>query len=75
MIVLVGLYMATAIGVRKEIQFAKDCKVPYSGVYVNGANSSSMLPIGLARNRVIPWSWPSIARAIDQMMGEGGNAS
>jgi hypothetical protein len=75
MIVLVGLYVATATGVRKEIQFAKDCKVPCFGVYVNSANSSSMLPVGLARNRVIPWSWPSIAGAIDQMMGEGKNAS
>ena len=75
LIVLVGLYMATATGVRKEIQFAKDCKVPYFGVYVNSANSSSTLPAGLARNRVIPWSWPSIARAIDQMMREGRNAS
>jgi hypothetical protein len=75
MIVLVGLYMATAAGVRKEIQFAKDCKVPYFGVYVNGANSSSMLPTGLVRNRVVLWSWPSIARAINQMMREGGNAS
>lgn len=75
MIVLVGLYIAAATGVRKELQFAKDCKVPYFGVYVNGANPSSALPTGLARNRVIPWSWPSIARAIDQMMREGRNAS
>jgi MTH538 TIR-like domain (DUF1863) len=48
MIVLVGRYMATASGVRKEIQFAKDCDVPYFGVYVDGANSSSTLPTGLA---------------------------
>lgn len=75
MIVLVGLYVATATGVRKEIQFAKDCGVPYFGVYVNGANSSSTLPTGLAGNRVILWSWPSIARAIDQMMREARNAS
>jgi hypothetical protein len=74
-IVLVGLYMATATGVRKEIQLAKSRNVPYFGVYVNGTNSSSVLPTGLARNRVIPWTWPGIARAIDQMMTEGKNAS
>lgn len=75
MIVLVGRYMATASGVRKEIQFAKDGNVPYFGVYVDGANSSSPLPAGLARNRVILWTWPGIAAAINQMMGEGKNAS
>jgi hypothetical protein len=74
-IVLVGLHAATAGGVRKEIQFAKDCNVPYFGVYVNGATSSSSLPIGLQRNRVISWNWPDIALAIKQMMMmEGKNA-
>jgi hypothetical protein len=73
MIVLVGRYMATATGVAKEIQFAREGNVPFFGVYVDGANSSSTLPTGLARNRVIPWTWPGIAAAIDQMMGEGKN--
>jgi Thoeris protein ThsB, TIR-like domain len=75
MIVLVGRYMATATGVRREIQFAKDGNVPYFGVYVNGANSSSALPTGLVRNRVISWTWPGIARVVSQMMTEGKNAS
>lgn len=75
MTVLVGRYMATASGVRKEIQFANACDVPYFGVYVDGANYSSSLPTGLARNRVIPWTWSGIAKAIDQMMTEGKNAS
>lgn len=74
MIVLVGRSMATASGVRKEIQFANDGDVPFFGVYVDGANSSSSLPAGLARNRVISWTWPGIAQAIDQMMTEGKNA-
>jgi Thoeris protein ThsB, TIR-like domain len=74
MIVLVGRYMATASGVRKEIQFAEEGDVPYFGVYVDGANSSSPLPTGLARSRVITWTWPGIAKAIDQMMTEGKNA-
>lgn len=74
MIVLVGRYMASAGGVRKEIQFAKDGNVPFFGVYVDGANSSSTLPTGLARNRVISWTWAGIAKAIDQMMTEGKNA-
>jgi hypothetical protein len=73
-IVLVGRYMATAGGVAKEIQFAKDGNVPVFGVYVDGAGVSSTLPAGLARNRVIPWTWAGIAKAIDQMMTEGKNA-
>ncbi len=73
LIVLVGRYMGTASGVAKEIQFAKDCDVPAFGVYVDGAGSSSTLPAGLQRNRVITWTWPGIAAAINQMMGEGKN--
>ncbi len=73
MIVLVGRSMGSANGVSKEIQFAKDGNVPYFGVYVDGADSNSTLPSGLVRNRVISWKWPSIASAIDQMMGEGKN--
>jgi MTH538 TIR-like domain (DUF1863) len=73
MIVLVGRYMGTATGVAKEIQFAKQGDVPFFGVYVDGANSRSTLPTGLARNRTIAWTWPGIAKAIDQMMQEGKN--
>lgn len=73
MIVLVGKYMASASGVAKEIQFAKDCTVPVFGVYVGGADTSSILPSGLARNRTISWQWDSIADAVTQMMGEGKN--
>jgi hypothetical protein len=73
MIVLVGRYMGTATGVAKEIQFANEGDVPFFGVYVDGANSSSTLPTGLARNRTIAWTWPGIAKAIDQMMQEGKN--
>ncbi len=56
-IVLVGKYMASASGVAKEIQMAKEQDVPVFGVYVGGANSSSNLPTGLARNRVVLWDW------------------
>lgn len=73
MIVLVGRRMGTAGGVAKEIRFARDGDVPFFGVYVDGANSSSTLPTGLARNRVITWTWSGIAAAVDQMMGEGKN--
>jgi hypothetical protein len=75
LIVLVGRYMGSASGVRREIRFARDCDVPYFGVYVDGANSSSTLPTGLARNRVVQWTWPNVAAGIDQMMTEGKNAS
>jgi hypothetical protein len=73
MIVLVGKNMGSATGVKKEIQFADDADVPVFGVYVNGADTTSTLPAGLARNRVISWKWSNIASAIEQMMGEGKN--
>ena len=73
MIVLVGKSMGSATGVRKEIAFAKEKDVPFFGVYVDGANSTSTLPTGLARNRCIVWNWKTIASAIDQMMEEGKN--
>lgn len=73
LIVLSGQTMASATGVSKEITMAKDRDVPVFGVYVDGANSSSNLPKGLARNRTISWKWDNIASAIDQMMGEGKN--
>jgi hypothetical protein len=73
MIVLVGRYMGTAYGVAKEIRFAKAANVPFFGVYVDRANSYSTLPTGLARNRVITWTWPGVAAAIKQMMTEGKN--
>lgn len=73
LIVLVGKTMASATGVAKEIQMAKGQSVPVFGVYVDGADTTSNLPDGLARNRTIAWDWAKIASAIDQMMGEGKN--
>ncbi len=73
LIVLCGRTMASATGVSKEITMAKNQNVPVFGVYVDGANTTSNLPSGLARNRVISWNWDSIANAIDQMMTEGKN--
>ena len=73
LIVLCGKTMASATGVAKEIKMAKDQSVPVFGVYVDGANTTSNLPTGLARNRVIAWDWKKISNAIDQMMGEGKN--
>jgi hypothetical protein len=73
LIVLVGKTMASASGVAKEIEMAKDQNVPVFGVYVGGADSSSNLPKGLPRNRTIKWNWDDIAAAVEQMMGEGKN--
>lgn len=72
-IVLVGKYMASAAGVKKEIKMAKDNDVPLFGVYVGGADSNSNLPDGLARSRVVKWEWDKIAEKVDQMMKEGKN--
>jgi len=74
LIVLVGNSMGSAYGVAAEIAMAKDKDVPIFGVYVNGAGTSSTLPSGLARNRVISWNWDAIGAAINQMMTEGKNA-
>jgi hypothetical protein len=73
LIVLVGKTMAGATGVAKEIKMAKDQNVPVFGVYVGGADSTSNLPDGLARNRTIKWDWDAIAAAVKQMMSEGKN--
>ena len=73
MVVLVGRHMATATGVAKEIAMATAQNVPIFGVYVDGATATSKLPAGLARNRVIDWTWTSIASAVTQVMGEGKN--
>lgn len=73
-IVLVGRSMASATGVTKEIAMAKELNVPVFGVYVDGANTGSPLPVGLQRNRTMAWKWDLIASAVRQMMGEGKNA-
>lgn len=73
LIVLVGKSISTATGAAKEIKMAKDQNVPFFGVYLDGAGTSSLLPEGLARNRTIPWRWDDIASANTQMMGEGKN--
>ncbi len=72
-IVLVGKKTYTATGVAKEIRFAKSHSIPVFGVYVDGANTTTSLPDGLPRNRVIPWEWEKIASMIDQCMKEGKN--
>lgn len=74
MIVLVGNNMATAGGVAKEIKMAQNLNVPYFGVYVNGAGSSSTLPTGLSRNAVVAWNWDKIANMVDQCAKLGKNA-
>ncbi len=73
LIVLSGKTMASAYGVSKEINMAKEHNVPVFGIYIDGANSSSNLPNGLQRNRTISWNWNNIANAINQMMTEGKN--
>lgn len=74
MVVLVGLHTGTARGVAMEIDVARANGVPYFGVYVDGADTSTKLPPGLPRNRTIVWNWNAIGTAIDRMMTEGKNA-
>jgi len=72
-IVLVGNYMASSTGVKKEIKMANNNNVPVFGVYVDDANSASNLPDGLSRSSVISWNWNRIADKIDEMMSQGKN--
>lgn len=72
-IVLVGKTMTSATGVAKEVAMAKLKDVPVFGVYVDGANTLSTLPVGLPRGRVVAWEWAKVASMIDQMMTEGKN--
>jgi hypothetical protein len=72
-IVLVGRYMRSAIGVKKEISMAKKNNVPIFGVYVDGANTLSNLPEGLPRNKTVAWKWDDIAKMIDWAKNEGKN--
>lgn len=74
-IVLVGRFMASADGVAKEIAMAVRKDVPVFGVYVDSAGTSSNLPAGLSRSRVVAWSWPNISTSIDQVLREGKNRS
>lgn len=74
MIVLVGKKTHSATGVAKEIAMAKRLDVPYRGVYVDGASSSTSLPTGLARGKTISWTWDGVAAAIVAMGAEGKNA-
>lgn len=73
MIVLVGTRASDAQGVAEDIKLAKSRNVPYFGIYVDGADESTELPPGLARNRTIPWDWPRIEAAITQLLSEGKN--
>lgn len=73
LIVLIGKKTHSAIGVEKEISFAKNNNVPVFGVYVDGAGSSTYLPDGLQRYRTIDWEWEEIADWVDQCMKEGKN--
>jgi hypothetical protein len=75
LIVLVGKKTNAASGVVKEIAMASKLNVPVFGVYVGGADNSTVLPTGLPRNRTIAWTWNGIASAVKQMMGEGKNKS
>jgi MTH538 TIR-like domain (DUF1863) len=73
MVVLVGKNTYWATGVGKEIKWAAEQNVPFFGVYVDGADTSTLLPTNLNRNRVVTWTWDGIASAVKQMMGEGKN--
>jgi hypothetical protein len=72
-IILVGKKTSIALGVIKEIGFASANNIPFFGIYVGGADSTTTLPTGLARNRTIKWSWDGVASAINQCMREGKN--
>jgi len=69
-IVLVGRYMTSAIEVAKEIKLAKQQSIPVFGVYIDGANTLSPLPEGLARNHTIAWTWPNVTAMVEKTVKE-----
>jgi hypothetical protein len=69
MIVLVG--ETSASSQETEIRLAKAANVPFFGIYVGPADEHTELPAGLARNRILPWDWTSVAKAVEQLMKEG----
>jgi hypothetical protein len=73
MFVLVSPTAHHASGIEKEIAMASEQRVPLIGVYVAGANSSTILPKGLARDRAYEWQWKLLASAIEKMLKEGKN--
>lgn len=74
MIVLIDNHAGESPVLAKEIAIAKSCNVPFFGVYISGADTTGSLPTGLARNRVIPWSWDQIEAAVTQLSKEGKNS-
>lgn len=66
LIVLVGKNLASATGVKKEIQMARRNNVPVFGVYVDGAGYTCYLPDGLPRHQVVKWDWNQIAAKINE---------
>jgi len=69
MVVLVGKKTSIASGVKKELEFAATHRIPVFGVYVDGADSTTPLPSGLSRSRVIDWNWEKIGGAINSLCG------
>jgi hypothetical protein len=66
-IVLVGQTMASARGVHREIEIARELGKPLFGIYVNGAGGRSQLPKGLRRVDVVPWTWDGLADRLRQV--------
>ncbi len=73
MIVLVGNTTYKSVGVAKEIQFAIANRIPFFGVYVDGANLFTPIPTGLPRVRTAKWEWDTIADRVLGCMSEGKN--
>lgn len=67
MVVLIGKNTSWAQGVLKELRFAASHGVPVFGVYVDGANHLTPLPVGIGRNQIVSWNWEQIAAAINYL--------
>lgn len=73
MFVLVSPTSHRATGVAKEIAMAIAQNVPFVGIYIGGADTSTPLPKGLVRDRTHRWEWKPIEAAVDRMLKEGKN--
>lgn len=73
LIVLVSKSATQQKWVPKEVNAAISQNVPVFGVYVGGADSTTVLPLGLDRGRVVNLSGSDIADQITKVMKEGKN--
>ena len=71
MIVLVGRETGSSKAVENEIGLARRTNLPFFGIHLLAEEESNCLSIGLPPNRIVPYEWDAIERAVTQLLTEG----